>query len=197
MSDTFTRGHFRGLRLGNNGPMERARGEMGIRSIWYPVYQTLHWLDLTKHLGMDATTTPQPTGLVGDSLHFAVYTKQLFCFQVFVRETRTPAFICLHKDWDRRVSVVSKEFLAVHVEDPFGSKLTVASVASVVRQEKTGEPDAFESRLLQLTFPRALDLTFAWFTLSNSLFRLRECGCVSWRSVCSSLRKSLETQGLV
>ena len=25
-------------------------------------------------------------------------------FDVFARETRTPAFICLHKDWERRVT---------------------------------------------------------------------------------------------
>jgi hypothetical protein len=39
-----------------------------------------------------------------------VCTKQLFFFQVFVRETRTPAFISLQKDWERRVSAFSKNF---------------------------------------------------------------------------------------
>jgi hypothetical protein len=39
-----------------------------------------------------------------------VCTKQLFFFQVFVRETRTPAFICLQKDRDRQISVFSKKF---------------------------------------------------------------------------------------
>jgi hypothetical protein len=45
-------------------------------------------------------------------------------FQVFVCGTRTPVFICLHKDWDRRVSVVSKDFWRSAL-DPFGSKQPV------------------------------------------------------------------------
>jgi len=46
----------------------------------------------------------------------------VFCFQVFERETRTPAFSSLQKDWERRVSAFFERIFAIRTSAPKSRK---------------------------------------------------------------------------